>query len=91
MISSGLIIPVQPAFGFVVTGPAPRPEVFAFFNRTGARSAPDAGIAPVMQRIVGEFVKPDVVNYIIPCPLNKGAYFDFFKLFISVDKLNLTS
>src|SRR6056297_3414909 len=85
----GELAAVQAAFGFLKTRPTPRPLVFTDADGTGARLATDAGIAAVVQRVVGNVVVRDHRPDVFLGPIRQRADFYQLKLVVPADDRRL--
>ena len=82
---------MEPAFLFpsIFPPPAPRTDVLARLDSPGTWTAPDARIIPVMKRIVGNIVFPNVVPDLLICPTIERIYLENGKLLIPFQSLKI--
>jgi len=66
---------VQAAFGFLKTRPSAGTRIVPWCDRAGAVHAADAGIIPIVKRIVGQLAVANVLPYPLPRPI--GQRIDF--------------
>src|SRR5215204_4853157 len=85
VIHSFLLQRVQPAFRLRRSAPAAGALVFAEHDRAGAGPAADAGVALVVQRVVGDVVFGDQGPDVLLGPVGQGADFDQAELFVPAD------
>ena len=67
---------MNPAFGFAAIGPAPTAATLVFDSGLRAGPAANAGIANIMQWIVGQFICLDIAPDFVLGPVGEGGDLD---------------
>lgn len=82
-----LILCVQAAFCFTGPAPSPGPLVLAEAGRTraGCRTATDADISRIVQRVVWDLALGDAIPDMFLCPVRKRVHFYQVKFFVPAD------
>ena len=77
---------MQAALGLAAVLPATRARIFTGKDRRRAVGATNAGIVPVMQRVVRNLVNADIGPNILAFPSRQGVYFQKPELAIPFDQ-----
>ena len=73
-------------FGFGIAGPAARTRVLPRFDGFRAGPAADAWITVIMQRVIGQVVRLDMLPYLVTRPLSQRIELDHLVGIIPFDK-----
>src|SRR5215213_10518431 len=78
---------MKSAFGLALAGPPTRALIFANANGARAVRAPDARVALIVERVIGDFLSGDVIPDLPAAPFHQRVYFHDAPAVIPFDRL----